>query len=371
MTTQIDPKDFTDALQKVGLGPVIQVPCSYFKDWLNYLWDTNAMEVIGPANEALVMGRAAGRYLGSGQIPIVAMQNSGFMNSLNALTSLNQIYDIPLFYIITWRGEGGVGKDAPEHDITGEHLLDYLKVFTIPYEIIDSKEYKKQIQRLAQKAKRTKKPVAFIVTKNSFEPYLKKQQKDNSPYEMNRFDAIRIIKNAASQTKAIFISSTGFPTRDSFAAAESPDFYIMGSMGHAFEIGLGVAEETKKKVIILDGDGSALMHAGGLADFDPKRHKNLIYIVLDNASYESTGGQPNLSSHVGWKTLAKSVRFKNPLDVHTKKMLTATIHKALKSRDGVFLHVRIRNEDRPASKRVSDVYSCPEVTERFQKSALK
>lgn len=361
----ISPKNFTKELIKNNLGPVVQVPCSYFKDWLNFLWDSKEMEVIGPVNEALVMGRATGRYLSSGKIPIVAMQNSGFMNSLNALTSLNQIYNIPLFYVTTWRGEGGVGKDAPEHDITGEHLLDYLKVLKVPYEVIDEKKYKLQIKKLVTIAKKTKKPVALVIRKNTFENYPLKAKK--SSYEMSRYDATEIIKKFSIKKKALLVSSTGFPTRDSFAVADTPDFYIMGSMGHAFEIGLGVTEGTNKKVIVIDGDGGALMHVGGLSDFDSKKHKNLIYIVLDNQSYESTGGQPNVSSHVDWKNLAKAFGFQNYSEVKTKKQLETIMQNVLLQKNGQFIHVLIHNEDRPASKRVSDVYTCPQVTTRFMK----
>ena len=105
-TTLVHPKDFTKALLQKQLNPVVQVPCTYFKPFIDYLLDTNAIEVVTPVNEAIAMGIAAGRYLATGNIPIVAIQNSGLMNTLNALTSLQQIYEIPVFYIITLERRG-------------------------------------------------------------------------------------------------------------------------------------------------------------------------------------------------------------------------------------------------------------------------
>src|SRR3972149_7731474 len=91
----IHPRDFVRQLIKNDLGPVVEVPCSYFKDFLNYLWQSREIEVINPVSENIAIGIASGSYLGSGKIPILAIQNSGFMSTLNALTSLNQIYNIP------------------------------------------------------------------------------------------------------------------------------------------------------------------------------------------------------------------------------------------------------------------------------------
>lgn len=357
----IHPSDFTNQLIKNELGPLIEVPCSYFKDFFNYLWETKTMEVINPVNEALVMGIASGYYLSTGKIPIVAMQNSGFMNTLNALTSLNQIYKIPVFYLITWRGEGGEGCDAPEHDITGERLEDFLNTFKLPYEIINE-NYEEQIKRLADIAKDTKEPVVLVIKRDTFEKY-SVSLKQSSNY-LSRFEAIKIIKNSMEDN--IFISTTGFPSRDSFAVRDSPDFYIVGSMGHAFSIALGVSPNTIKKVVILDGDGSALMHLGGLASFDSNKCKNIFYFVFDNESYESTGGQPSVSGNVNFLQLAKSFNFKNIYEVLSQDDLNKALEELKTINEAAFIYIKIKNEsEHSAKKRVSDEYSCPQIKTRF------
>lgn len=359
----IKPESFVAELKKNNLGPMVEVPCSYLKDFLNYLWDTEEIKIINPVNEAVVMAIAAGEYLGSGKIPIVALQNSGFGNTINALTSLNQMYDIPAFMMVTWRGEGGAGRDAPEHDITGENLLKYLKTYNLPYEIADPKSYKTQIKNLTQIAQKTHKPVVMVIKKTTFAPYAVQNGKKKKT-GMTRFDAIELIKKEAKR-KGIFLSGTGFPSRDSFNARDTSDFYVMGSMGHVSGIGLGVAAANpKKKIIVLDGDGGAVMHAGTFASLDARIHKNYLYIMLDNGVYESTGGQKAVSQHVDFKLFAKAFGFKKYYLAKNSNDLKISLGKALAVKVPTFLHVKVVTGEH-AGVRVSDKYTCAEVTDRF------
>lgn len=358
----IQPADFTSELINNDLGSVIEVPCSYLKELLNYLWESKRLEVVNPVNEALVMGMASGYYLSTGKIPVVAMQNSGLMNTLNALTSLNQIYKIPVFYLITWRGEGGRGSDAPEHDITGEKMEEFLTTFALPFEILDEQKYKDQIRKLVKKAKETKMPVALIIRKNTFEKTNSVLRKEK--YNLSRRKAIELIKKVL--TDVLFVSSTGFPTRDSYSVKDSPDFYMVGSMGHTFSVALGLAPHTKKQIVVLDGDGSFLMHLGGLASFDPEKYKNIIYFILDNESYESTGGQQTLSEKVDFKLLAESFNFKNIYETEEENDLKKILLQLKDTKDSAFVHIKIGNtENKEGSKRVTDKYTCPQIKIRF------
>lgn len=359
----ISSEKFTEILIKNNLGPVVEVPCSYLKDFLSYLKKTKKIEMLNPVNEAVAMALATGFYLATEKIPIVSIQNSGFLISLNALTSLNQIYDIPIFYIITWRGQGGKGSDAPEHDITGEKLIDYLRIFNLPYEIADASKIKNQINNLSKIATKTKKPVALIIGKGFFEKIEK--EKSETKYQMTRFQAIEVIKKALEK-KAVFVSSTGFPTRDSYNVMDSPDFYVVGSMGHILGIALGVSRNTSKRVVAMDGDGSSFMHLGGVASIDPIRNKNLIYIVLDNESYESTGGQPTSFVSVDFLKIAKIFGFSRAYKARKKQELLNILKNIHKEKGSIFIQIKV-NKGGEAGKRVSDKYTCPEIKNRFMK----
>ncbi len=82
--------------------------------------------------EEQAVGLASGAYL-AGRWPCVLMQNSGLGYSLNALTSLNLIYKIPLLLIIGFRGYQG--KDAPEHLVMGAHCRQILEEVGIPVQV--------------------------------------------------------------------------------------------------------------------------------------------------------------------------------------------------------------------------------------------
>ncbi len=361
----IEPKDFSKTLIDSNLGPIIQVPCSYFKDLLNYLFDTKKIDVISPVNEAIGIGMASGYYLSTQRIPVLIIQNSGFLNTLNALTSLNQIYDIPLLYLISWRGEQ---TDAPEHEITGKNLLKTLKVMDIPYLIINPDIYQKQIKKLANLALKYKKPVAMIIKKNTFSPYFIKP-KTKFTSNLSRYNAIKTIKNILKDN-SVFISSTGYPSRDSFFAKNTPDFYMVGSMGHTLPVALGISRNIDKKVVVLDGDGSAMMHLGTLASYDQSRDNNLIYIVLDNQIYDSTGGQSTLSANINYLFLARAFNFKNIHSVSQKKDLIKILGKVKKTNQSFFIHILL-NQTTKDVPRVSDRYSCPQIKNLFIKNIKK
>jgi thiamine pyrophosphate-dependent acetolactate synthase large subunit-like protein len=91
------------------------------------------------------------------------------------------------------------------------------------------------------------------------------------------------------------IGNTNF---DLFAAGHRPqNFYMLGSMGLAFAIALGVAlAQPRRRVVGIEGDGSLLMNLGCLATIATVAPANLTLIVMDNASYQITGGQPTASA---------------------------------------------------------------------------
>jgi thiamine pyrophosphate-dependent acetolactate synthase large subunit-like protein len=91
------------------------------------------------------------------------------------------------------------------------------------------------------------------------------------------------------------IGNTNF---DLFAAGHRPqNFYMLGSMGLAFPIALGVAlAQPQRRVIGIEGDGSLLMNLGCLATIAMVAPANLTLVVMDNAVYEITGGQPTASA---------------------------------------------------------------------------
>jgi phosphonopyruvate decarboxylase len=117
---------------------------------------------------------------------------------------------------------------------------------------------------------------------------------------VTRLEATRLLVSSVDlvQTTPI-IASLGHPAYDLFAAGDRPaNFYTWGSMGLASSIGLGLAmAQPRRRVVVLDGDGSLLMNLGSLATIGWTRPVNLILVVWDNQSYATTGGQDTATAH--------------------------------------------------------------------------
>jgi len=119
------------------------VPCSLLKGILETAFAEPRLRYVPAVKENAALGVASGAYL-AGLKSGVLMQNSGLGNIVNALTSFNLIYRIPVLLFITWRGFEG--KDAPEHLIMGEKTLEILELLGIPA-IVLGEHFRKDLDR--------------------------------------------------------------------------------------------------------------------------------------------------------------------------------------------------------------------------------
>ena len=127
---------------------------------------------------------------------------------------------------------------------------------------------------------------------------------------MNRKEAIELITGKIGNEP--IISSNGYISRDLFYVNDkTTNFYMIGSMGLASSIGLGIAiRNTKKRIFVFDGDGNILMNLGSLTTIGTIKPKNLIHLVFDNGSHESTGGQPTCTNSISIAKIAKAANLK-------------------------------------------------------------
>lgn len=125
----------------------------------------------------------------------------------------------------------------------------------------------------------------------------------------------------------VIVTTTGKASRELFELREkrneshNRDFLNIGAMGCVLGIGLGIALNAKKKIFVLDGDGSALMKMGSLTTVGYYAPKNLVHIILDNKSYDSTGGQPTTSATVDWKLVFQAANYQKSIRVDSEKEL--------------------------------------------------
>ena len=164
------------------------------------------------------------------------------------------------------------------------------------------------------------------------------------------------------------ISANGFISRDLFEVCDkSSNFYMIGSMGLASSIGLGVAlKNPRKSVFIFDGDGNVLMNLGSLTTIASQKPKNLIHIVFDNSVHESTGGQPTNSNFVNIEKIAKACNYNHTFMVRTENNLLKILDKIKKLKGPIMILVKIQQSKGKKSKRVNILPV--DIKERFMVS---
>ena len=166
------------------------------------------------------------------------------------------------------------------------------------------------------------------------------------------------------------INANGFIGREAFNVRDrEANFYMIGSMGLASSIGLGLAlAQPGKKIVVLDGDGNVLMAMGTLAMIAAAAPKNLVHITIDNGVYESTGNQKTISGKIELQKIAENSGYKNSLVVDKLEELKSELRNALNADGPSFILVKVEPNSDHTTARVS--HTPEEIKCRFMISAL-
>lgn len=351
----IEAKEFFYYLSKLNFGPFIGVPCSLLKPLINYAIESNELDYIISNNEGEALSIAAGAYL-SGKRPVVMLQNSGLGNMVNPLTSLNYIFKIPVLLIVTWRGEPGF-TDEPQHKLMGKITDKLLKIMDIESMLFpqDSSQIISIVDKCVNIMENTHMPTALIMRKDSVKPNLIKLYQEYSfsrgelissikteTPTLTRREAISFISKATNENTAI-IATTGMISRELFYSCDRHgNFYVVGSMGCASSISLGVAlYKPKSKVVVLDGDGAALMRLESMASIGYYHPKNFIHVILDNMTYGSTGGQATQANALNFDEIAIACGYDSAISLVTREELETAICRCLKTDGPHLIHIRV------------------------------
>lgn len=322
----IDIASFSDKLHNSGIEFITGVPDTLLNDFCLHIEDSWSKDrhVIA-ANEGNAIGLAAGYHLATGTIPLVYMQNSGIGNTVNPLLSLThgQVYCMPMILLIGWRGERG-SNDHAQHKKQGEVTPLLLETMDVPYKVVpDNTEEALSILKWAlEEAITSNSPVALLATKGVFEKGEKAGFNSENEQLLSREEAINVVLDSIPEN-SIVVASTGRATRELYELrnirkeSHENDFLNVGAMGHTSSIGLGIAMATKRKVVCLEGDSSAIMHLGSFTTTGLLNPDNFLHIVLNNGVHESVGGQKSagfnvnlteIAKHCGYVTIEKSVK---------------------------------------------------------------
>jgi sulfopyruvate decarboxylase subunit beta len=165
---------------------------------------------------------------------------------------------------------------------------------------------------------------------------------------MYRYDVLSLIDALLSDE--LVICNLGIPSQELYAIGDKPNyFYMLGSMGMVSSIALGLALNTEKTVVALDGDGSLLMNPGSLVTVAHQNPPNLKWIVIDNGSYGSTGNQPTYTRRkTSLSEMARAAGITDVYELHTKEALEVTLKDTITAKGLCFIVVKARAGNRSA-----------------------
>jgi len=340
-----------------GINLAVSLPCDKVKDLFALL--PLSLETVDLLREEDGVGVCAGAYL-AGRKPAMVIQSSGLGNMLNALLSLSRTYALPLPVIASWRG---VYKETiPAQVPFNAALPGILKAADIPFVIVNQSHELDRISEMIDTSFRCHTPAVALVSPRCWEGTTICERREDIPNRfrhmhlihernistpaMTRLDAIRAIVQHLHD--AAVVSNIGIPGKELFWTEDRKEnFYMLGSYTQASSVGLGIALSTRRRTIVIDGDGS-LLGTAILPVIAAKKPRNLTIICLDNGVFGSTGNQMTPAcQQVDLELYARACGFKQTVKVTSAEEIGGAI--ASLEQGPSFIHVVIRpgNSDAP------------------------
>ena len=338
----IEAGDFIGPAKALGFNNWAGVPCSFLTPFINSVIDDGEMSYLSAANEGDAVAAATGAAL-AGERTVAMMQNSGLGNAVSPLSSLNWVFRIPVLLIVTLRGEPGLG-DEPQHELMGQITGQILDSLQIPWDWFprSADEVEGALTVAQWQMERNGLPYAFVMKKgtvakaelnsqwkpgggpNAFDPVA-----PQAP-QLTRREALAEVIAATPEDDSVVIGSTGFTGRELF------------------------------RVVVVDGDGAALMRMGNFATVGAYGRRNFQHLLLDNGVHESTGGQATVSPGLSFAGVANACGYRLAESGETATQLAGF----LRDENGpALLHFRTR-------RGVPEGLPRPDVTPRQVKQRL-
>lgn len=360
----IEADVFCSELKQRGFGKATGVPCSFFGGPIAYLSRTPG-RYVPAANEGNALAIAAGAAL-AGDRCYVMLQNSGLGNLVNPLTSLVMTYRIPVLTFVSLRGWPDPAQDEPQHEVMGAITAPFLEMLGLPHWTLRadaSRETFAGIIEVAESAVSKGQTPFVLVEKGAVG---KCEGPDGTDEDRLRSDeVVRLISELAEE--APMIATTGYTGRELFGLDDRPrNFYMQGSMGHASSIALGVAlSRPQTTVVVLDGDGAALMHLGALSVIGDQSPANLVHVVLDNGIHESTGGQATTSTRTAIEKVATAAGYATATRCRTLVQVRDRFTQAANSPGPHLIVVPTRARSGPMPPRATATHAPESMRGRF------
>ena len=339
----IKVSDLKKILKKNNCNFFSGVPDSVLKEFSKTLENKN--NHILATNEGSAVSLGIGNYLSTKKIPCIYMQNSGLSNAINPLISIahKKVYSIPLILLIGWRGSPSF-KDEPQHEAKGKITQNILKLLKIDCIILRNSKDLYKFDEKIKKAIKKNSIIACLIEQGTLDKINSK--KKEYTYNLDKEIFLKeLLTTLPYNTKVI--SSTGYTSReimylkDKYKTIKTKNFYMVGGMGHAMSVALGYSLASKNKTVCIDGDGSLLMHLGGIKTVASFAKNNLKYILLNNNAHDSVGGQSTKSNDIKFNQFSKSLGFEKFVLIKNKFNLKNKIQDFINDKKLCFMEVKV------------------------------
>lgn len=369
----INAQDFLTECSKQGFNLFTGTPCSYLKPLINATISLPEFNFVDSTNEGDAVAIACGAWLGGGAA-VAMFQNSGLGNAVNPITSLSRAFNIPFLGITTLRGEPGGKADEPQHQIMGAITSKFLEVMEVKWEW-----FPQTLDQIAPALKRAKEAFDnrqayfFIMRDGDVDKFsLTKQEKLTVAAKadvtnkfikelITRTQALELVKEYSNG--AALLASTGKAGRELHDLGDNDqNFYMVGSMGCAPSLGLGIALTSSKKTIVIDGDGALMMRMGNMATLGRFNKNNLVHLLLDNEVHDSTGGQASGSENVAFAKIASACGYSECYEISRADDLISLLKTDFKGTAFIHMKIQAGSPEKLGRPKTTPI----EVAERFK-----
>jgi sulfopyruvate decarboxylase subunit beta len=352
------PEEILSILKQVGVTFFATYPCAKIRNLYNLIHQN--FQSVPIVKEEEGVGICAGAAL-AGANPAMLIQSTGLGNMINALCSLTLTYQFPLLVLASWRG---VYKEKIAAQIPlGTRLPKIIEGMDVDYHIVKQRSDLPAITRAA-KAAFERNEIQIVL----LSPQLWEEKVEDITPELTEFSGMEVaVGELPSHMKRLFtrykvleiiapfleeklvISNIGLPSRELYQVKHQPsNFYMLGSLGLASPIGLGVALSSTNKVVVIDGDGSLLSNLGSLATIAQESPMNLTIIVIDNSVHGSTGNQITATSKcVDLALTAKGLGIEHTFRATSRNQISSILTKLQDGPNFIHIPTRPGNESVP------------------------
>ncbi|MGC9665984.1 phosphonopyruvate decarboxylase [Planosporangium sp. 12N6] len=364
MSGYVSARELLHGLAQLGSRLVTGVPCSFFGGPIRLLEaGYDGLTYVPAVNEGSALAIAAGSHL-AGDRAVVLSQNSGFGNLINPLTSLVLPYRIPALVLMSLRGWPAAGPGEQQHHWMGKVSHAWLDALEIPHWTLGQQPFAEVLTEI-DGALAARRAAFLLVPKGTI------GDAAGCPAPAGRTggpDRAQLVAAVLAEIgDAFLLSTTGYLSREVFNQRDRDrNFYMQGSMGHVTSVALGAAlARPRHRFVVLDGDGAALMHLGALATVGHYLPDNLVHVVFDNGSYESTGTQATAAGGTRFADVARACGYRLALRVESVEGLREVLRQAMGATGPVFVEVT-GVAGAAAGGRASEKVAPDEIADRFR-----